>query len=223
VLHCAVGLKSELFGVVGESVNAELSLPACEQMHFVMKRENRLVPSGTYLLPGNHNAEPELIQSCVRSSLARGRLSGLTDSKLSTNPRPFRLIFCSARLSDGNLTNPLAYCIRCSWSRKRICAVKICIRITPRDQISTENVYESKCVASDSTRPRTSGGAKAGVPALVLKAPEPSAARLVIPKSAILTHQSGPRCLTSIFYGDVSIQNQDSKSKRRLTAGFKSL
>ena len=71
--------------------------------------------------------------------------------------------------------------------------------ITPRDHISTAFVYESFDLLSNWIKPRTSGAVKAGVPVRVCSTVSPSTARLLIPKSVILTHQSGPLDTTSIF------------------------
>jgi hypothetical protein len=60
-------------------------------------------------------------------------------------------------------------------------------------------VYETS-TSSDWINPRTSGAANAGVPIKVRRAVSPSIARLLMPKSAIFTHQSGPSQTTSIFF-----------------------
>jgi hypothetical protein len=72
--------------------------------------------------------------------------------------------------------------------------------ITPRDQTSTAFVYESFNVSSIRKYGSTSGAVKAGVPVTVRSAVSPSVARLLIPKSAIFTHQSGPLDAIKIFY-----------------------
>ena len=77
--------------------------------------------------------------------------------------------------------------------------------ITPRDQILTAFVYESFDLSPGWTKPRISGAVKAGVPIGVRSAVSPSVARLLVPKSAILIHQSGPLFTTNIFCVSCSI------------------
>jgi hypothetical protein len=76
--------------------------------------------------------------------------------------------------------------------------------ISPNDQISTATVYSSpKLKPSPSRRPSwrsTSGARKPGVPTRVRRAVTPFSARLLMPKSPIFTHQSGPLDLTRMFY-----------------------
>jgi hypothetical protein len=72
--------------------------------------------------------------------------------------------------------------------------------MTPRDHISTAFVYESSDRSHDWTNPSISGAANAGVPVKVRSAVSPSVALLLIPKSAILTHQSGPLQTINRFY-----------------------
>ena len=71
--------------------------------------------------------------------------------------------------------------------------------ITLRDQMSTAFVYESFDLSRGRIKLWSSGAAKAGVPARVCSAVSPSVARLLIPKSAILIHQSGPLYTTNMF------------------------
>lgn len=70
---------------------------------------------------------------------------------------------------------------------------------TPRDQMSTAFVYASSDRSLDWIKPNTSGAVNAGVPVRIRKTVSPSVARLLMPKSAILTHQSGPRHTTNMF------------------------
>lgn len=98
--------------------------------------------------------------------------------------------------------------------------------ITPRDQISTAFVYVPFDVSHGWKKPSISGALKAGVPVRVCSAVSPSIARLLMPKSAILTHQSGPLHTISMFYVDhiaSAYVTISTKRTSRLTAGFKSL
>lgn len=61
-------------------------------------------------------------------------------------------------------------------------------------------MYELFDASAVRKKGNTSGAVKAGVPVIVRSAVSPSVARLLIPKSAILTHQSGPSRTTRIFY-----------------------
>lgn len=78
--------------------------------------------------------------------------------------------------------------------------------MTPKDQRSTAFVYESLDILTCwPKRRRSSGAVYAGVPAKVRIASGSSLARLLILKSAIFTHQSGP--LQTTAYSDVQIQS----------------
>jgi hypothetical protein len=118
---------------------------------------------------------------------------------------PWLLTPLVCKTSDGNWKVPLTYWVSRCRLLKRISPVSTRNVITPTDHISTAFVYQSSDLLSVWTHPSTSGAAKAGVPILVRRAVSPSAARLLIPKSAILTHQSGPLYTTSIFYVDLGI------------------
>ena len=97
--------------------------------------------------------------------------------------------------------------------------------MTPRDHISTALVYVSYGSSPGEEKPITSGAANAGVPVRVRNAVSPSDSRLLIPKSAILTHQSGPLLWTNMFCiaRHHRINKQLFETDKGLTAGFKSL
>ena len=136
---------------------------------------------------------------CCKQSFTPGRSSDFGAIKLLMNVYPFALISLASRTSVGKEKLPATYWPRLCGFLKRVSPVSIRNAMTPKDQISTAFVYESFNSSPGGRKPRTSGAAKAGVPVWVRKAVTPSVARLLMPKSAILTHQSGPLDAIRIF------------------------
>jgi hypothetical protein len=138
-------------------------------------------------------------QGCCKHSFAPGRSSAFTAINFLTNSNPCPLTIFVRKTPDGNSKLPKTYRPSRRWSLKRVSPVSMRNVIAPRDHISTAFVYESSDLLPCETNRRTSGATKAGEPICVRNAVSPSIARLLIPKSAILTHQSGPLYTTSMF------------------------
>jgi hypothetical protein len=140
---------------------------------------------------------------CDKASLAVKRSLGVAVIRLFRKLQPSLLTPCACNLSAGKGEVPLTYALKylmgngCSPVRAR----KI---ISPNAQMSTATVYSSLPSKSSSSRKPScrsiSGARKPGVPFKVLRAVRPSSARLLIPKSPIFTHQSGPLDFTRMFY-----------------------
>jgi hypothetical protein len=142
---------------------------------------------------------------CDKASIAVKRSLGVTLIRLFRKSQPSLLTPCVCNLSAGKGEIPLMYALK-DLMRNGCSPVKARKVISPNTQMSTATVYSSlPSKSSSSSRRRNccksiSGIRKPGVPLKVRRAVRPSSARLLIPKSPIFTHQSGPLDFTRMFY-----------------------
>jgi hypothetical protein len=141
---------------------------------------------------------------CDKASLAVKRSLGVAVIRLFRKLQPSLLTPCACNLSVGKSEVPLMYALK-DLRRNGCSPVKARKVISPNAQMSTATVYSSlPSKSSSSSRRRRccksiSGAKKPGVPLRVRRAVRPSSARLLIPKSQIFTHQSGPLDFTRMF------------------------
>ena len=139
---------------------------------------------------------------CDKASLAVGRFFGIGAIKLFRKSQPSLLTPCACNISTGKGEALLMYVLK-DLMGKGCSPVKARKAISPSDQMSTATVYSPLAPKSPSSkRPccaSISGARKPKVPLKVRRAVRPSSARLLIPKSPIFTHQSGPLDCTRMF------------------------
>ena len=125
---------------------------------------------------------------------------GSTTIVLLKKSRAFSSMLNECSTLSRSPISPLTYLDNRLESSNKFWPVSMKNVITPRDQTSTAIVYGRFDASPSRNHGITSGAIKAGVPVIVRRAVSPSVARLLIPKSAIFTHQSGPLHATNIFY-----------------------
>jgi hypothetical protein len=139
---------------------------------------------------------------CDRASFAVKRSSGIGAIRHFRKSQPSLLTPRARSTSTGNGEFLLIYAPKDLGNGRS--PVKARKAISPNDQISTATVYSSpKLKPSPSRRPNwisISGARKPRVPTRVRRAVTSFSARLLMPKSPIFTHQSGPLDLTRMFY-----------------------
>jgi hypothetical protein len=139
---------------------------------------------------------------CDKASLAVKRSSGIGAIRLFRKSQPSSLIRCACNVATGKSETPLMYVFK-DLMGKGCSPVKARKAISPNDQMSTATVYSSLAPRSSSSKmpccASISGAKKPKAPLKVRRAVRPSSARLLIPKSPIFTHQSGPLDCTRMF------------------------
>lgn len=142
---------------------------------------------------------------CDKASLAVRRSFGIGAIRLFRKSQPSLVTACACNIFTGKGDVPLIYALK-DLIGNGCSVVKARKAISPNDHMSTATVYSSLTSKSSSSRSRSfcctriSGARKPKVPLKDRRAVRPSSARLLIPKSPIFNHQSGPSDFTRIFY-----------------------
>jgi len=142
---------------------------------------------------------------CDKASLAVKRSFGIGAIRLFRKSQPSLVTPCACSISTGKGEVPLINVLK-DLIGNGCSVVKARKAISPNDHMSTATVYSSLTSKSASSRSRNfcctsiSGAMKPNVPLKDRRAVRPSSTRLLIPKSPILNHQSGPVDFTRMFY-----------------------
>lgn len=142
---------------------------------------------------------------CDKAFLAVKRSFGIGVIRLFRKSQHSFVTSCDCNISTGKGEVPLIYALK-DLIGNGCSVVKARKAISPNDHMSTATVYSSLTSKSSSSRSRsfcctsTSGARKPKVPLKDRRAVRPSSTRLLIPKSPIFNHQSGPLDFTRMFY-----------------------